>query len=614
MIRGPTTVSRHAGRDDADLVRGRGLRDDVAAIRRVLPQLWPADDPALRRRVAFCLGFVAVSSLVTGTVPLLFARAVDAYAGRLDPWLAAPILALVAYAVAAWVGRLLGQLYFLAYGPIEQRIVRRVSRQFFDHLHRLSLRFHLGRQTGGLSDIQARGLGGIRSMLNDSVFQILPLAIEVATILAIVMTRLSPLYAGLVAATLAAFAAVMTRGADTLRANMRLMNRISARAHGQALDSLINYETVKYFGAEAAIARRYDDELAEVERLAGRALALRSASGMAQVTVLSVGLGVMLALGGRDIEAGRMTVGSLVLVNSYLLRLARPLEMMGRIFRAVRTALANIEQLYQLLDETPEIRDAPDARPLPPGPGALAFEAVTFAYDERRPVLRDASFTVPAGSTLAVVGASGAGKSTLARLLFRFYDPTAGRILIDGADIRTVTQASLRAAIAVVPQDTVLFNSTLYDNIAFARVDATPDDVDAAAAAAQLDHFVASLPDGWDTLVGERGLKLSGGEKQRVAIARAILKRPRLFVFDEATSALDSATEQAIQAQIAAVAKSATTLIIAHRLSTVTHADRIIVLEHGRIVEHGRHAELVALGGRYADLWERQHRAGAVTR
>ncbi len=609
MAQAQNNFGRHGGRREDPFLGQRGFAQDWATLRRITPFIWHADDAELKRRIVFCLGFVALSALVTGGVPLLFAMAIDAYAGKASPLALTPIGIIAAYAATSWLQRLFDQGYFIAYGPIEQRITRRVSRTFFRHLHGLSLRFHLGRRTGSLSDILGRGLGGIRDILASSLFQILPLIIEVVTIGAIVLLRLSPLYAAIVLATLVSFAWVMTIGADEIRGNMRNINRANAEAHGQAIDSLINYETVQYFGVEDAIAERYDAQLHAIEDLALQQQRLRSLTGMAQMTVLSIGLALLLVMGGLDVESGAMSVGGLVLVNTYLLRLARPLETMSRIFRTLRTALSNVEQVFLLLDEDPEVRDASDAVPLPAGPGAIRFEQVGFSYDERRPILENFSFDLPAGKTLAIIGASGAGKSTIVRLLFRFYDPTEGRILIDGADLRRLTQASLRAAIAVVPQDTVLFNETIYDNIAFARAGASRTEIEAAARAAQLEAFVASLPDGWGTLVGERGLKLSGGEKQRVAIARALLKRPRIFIFDEATSSLDSLTEQAIQAEIASVSRGSTSLIIAHRLSTIVHADQILVLDEGRIVEHGNHRDLVGADGPYARLWQRQNRA-----
>jgi ATP-binding cassette, subfamily B, heavy metal transporter len=379
-----------------------------------------------------------------------------------------------------------------------------------------------------------------------------------------------------------------------------------AIAHGKAVDSLLNYETVKYFGNESHIADRYDASLARVEDLTVRALGFRSLTGILFATILGLGTGLILLLALGRVTAGAMTLGELVLVNAYLVQLTRPMERLGQLYRSIKQAFVDLEQLIELLAEEPEVEDRPAAIALPAGPGAVTFEGVSFAYDPARPILQGIDFRLTPGRRVAVVGPTGAGKSTIARLLFRFYDPTRGRVLIDGHDLRDVTQASLRATIAVVPQDTVLFNDTIGYNLAFGRPDATPAEVEAAARAAQLHDFIAGLPDGYATLVGERGLKLSGGEKQRVALARAILKRPRILILDEATSALDSATEQTIQRRLRGALGGVTTLVIAHRLATIVDADEILVLDKGRIVERGPHEQLLARGGLYADLWRRQ--------
>lgn len=379
-----------------------------------------------------------------------------------------------------------------------------------------------------------------------------------------------------------------------------------AAAHGQAVDSLLNYETIKYFNREELIAQRYDGSLAEVERLTVKSLRFRSTVGIVLVTVIAGGMAAILLLATRRVGQGAMTIGEFVLVNTYLLQLIRPMERLGQLYRSIKQSLVDLEQLLALLDERPEVVDRPGAKPLQPGPGAVTFEHVSFHYGAGRGTLEDISFTVEPGRRLAIVGPTGAGKSSIARLLFRFYDASGGRILIDGQDICQRTQASVRAAIGVVPQEAVLFNDTIGENIAIARPNARPAGIEAAAAAAALDRFIEVLPDGYATLVGERGLKLSGGEKQRLAIARAILKRPRIFIFDEATSALDSATEQAVQANLAAISEGTTTVVIAHRLSSIVAADEILVLDRGRIVERGDHASLVRANGLYADLWRRQ--------
>lgn len=586
-----------------------GHAADLRAMGAVMPYLWPRDDRAMRLRVMLSIAILFLTALLNALLPVLFAAAID----QLTPSdasliVVAPIALLFTWGVVFWVARALNELRWILFGPLEQRVRRKLGLAIFDHLHTLSLRFHLSRRTGMLSRVQERGLESTADLLFNLVFVIAPLIAEIIVITIIVLGKFEWHYAIIMAVTLTVFLLAVVFGSEVLRRFQRPAVIKASEAHGKAVDSLLNYETVKYFGNEDYVSGRYDVELTEVERLTVRSLVFRSLLGVAQMTVLGLGAGAILVLGGMDVAAGTMTIGAFVLINTYLLQLVRPLERLGNLYRSIKQALIDLEQMISILDERPEITDVPDAPVLPDGRGTIRFENVSFAYDPRRPILKNVSFEVDAGRKLALVGPSGGGKTTIGRLLFRFYDPASGTVKIDGADIRTVTQHSVRAAIGVVPQDTVLFNEEIGENIAFGRPGATRDDVIEAAELAQISGFIDSLPDGFDTVVGERGLKLSGGEKQRVAIARAVLKRPRIFLFDEATSALDSHTEQAIQKSLTDVSKGSTTVVIAHRLSTVIDADQILFIEAGEIRERGSHLQLLATGGHYAALWNRQQR------
>lgn len=587
-----------------------GHKADLKAIAAVMPYLWPRDDRSMRLRVVLSVGILLLTAILNALLPVLFAIAID----RLTPsgtslLVVAPVALLLGYGFIFWFSRSLNELRWILFGPLEQRVRRRLGLAVFEHLHTLSLRYHLSRRTGMLSRVQERGLEATADLLFNLVFVIAPLVAEIVIITAVVLARFEAHFAVIMAMTLSLFLFAVIFGSEILRRYQRPAVIKASEAHGKAIDSLINYETVKYFGNEKYVSSRYDGELAEAERLTVRSLIFRSLLGVAQMTVLGIGAGAIVVLGGMDVASGAMTIGAFVLINTYLLQLVRPLERLGNLYRSIKQALIDLEQMVRIFEEKPEVTDAPAAPLLAEGSGTIRFENVSFAYDPRRPILKNVSFDVEAGRKLALVGPSGGGKTTIGRLLFRFYDPAEGTVLIDGQDIREVTQHSVRAAIGVVPQDTVLFNEEIGENIAFGRPGATREDVMEAAELAQISGFIASLPDGFDTVVGERGLKLSGGEKQRVAIARAVLKRPRIFLFDEATSALDSHTEQAIQQSLTEVSRGSTTVVIAHRLSTIIDADQILFVEAGEVLERGSHLQLLAKGGHYAALWERQQRS-----
>jgi len=588
----------------------------------ILPFLWPRDDLRLKLWLVGAIAILIATAAVSATAPILLADAIDRLepvVGKVRPGDVAALAIvglLVGYGAMHWLSRVLNEFRWLIYGRVEQRTRRRVGLVVFRHLHSLSLRFHLARRTGSISHILDNGMRGIEDLLFDCIFLILPLVAQILIIAGIMLVKFQSLFAVVIVVILLLYVSALIIGSEWLRKHQRRAVVVGTKAQGMAIDSLLNYETIKFSGNEEYVARRYDDALGEVERLKVRSSTWRSLTGIIQVSIMGVGITTIVLMACDGVLAGEMTIGGFVLVNTYLLQLIRPLDRLGYLYREIKQALVDLEQMMGLLDEQPEIVDEPDARPLPLGRGRIVFDSVSFAYDARRPVLHRISFTLPESRTVALVGPSGAGKSTIGRLLFRFYDASEGRITIDGADVRKVTQDSLRAAIAVVPQDTVLFNESLYYNIAFGRPDCGREEVEQAARMAQIHDFIASLPDGYDTVVGERGLKLSGGEKQRVAVARAVLKNPRIFLFDEATSSLDSHTELAIQQNLNAVSRNTTTLIIAHRLSTVVHADEILFFEDGRIVERGSHAKLLAADGRYAAMWRRQqeHReADAMT-
>jgi len=577
-----------------------------STLRTLFPYLWPPGKTGLKARVVAALLCLFAAKAATVYVPLLYKQAVDELGKGAPGTVTVPLGLILAYGTARVLSLLFSELRDALFARVGQHAIRSVGMQIFRHLHGLALRFHLARQTGGLNRAIERGTKGIQTLLSFLLFNILPTFFEIGLVCVVLWKMFDGWLALATGATVTLYMAYTLAVTEWRTKFRRQMNETDSEANTKAIESLLNYETVKYFGNEEHEARRYDASLTRYERAAVRSQVSLSILNVGQAVIISVGLTLVMWMAANGIAEGRYTLGDFVLVNTYLLQLYTPLSFFGFIYREIKQALIDMERMFELLGQDREVADRPGALPLRIEGGAVEFRDVHFGYDPRRSILKGVSFTIPAGKTVAVVGTSGAGKSTIARLLFRFYDADSGAILIDGQDVRDVTQASVRAAIGVVPQDTVLFNDTIRYNIGYGRPGATDAEIEAAARLAHIHDLILTMPDGYETKVGERGLKLSGGEKQRVAIARTILKNPAVFLFDEATSALDTHTEREIQANLREVSQGRSTLIIAHRLSTVADADEIIVLADGRIVERGRHPQLLAQGGIYAGMWTRQ--------
>lgn len=588
----------------------------LTVLRQLAPYIWPAGRPDLRMRVVWAMVALIIAKVITLAVPIAYKAIVDLLTGEASGkeitavgLAASPVFLIIAYGVGRVMMVVFAQFRDVWFTSVAQHAVRELANRTFRHLHALSLRFHLERRTGGLNRVIERGVTGVDTIVRMAVLNSIPTAVELLMISGLVAYYFGWIYVVVVLATVALYVGYTFWASERRIAIRRDMNDSDTEAHSKAVDSLLNYETVKYFGNEDLEARRFDSSMARYEKAAIRTYTSLGVLNTGQAVIFTVGTVICMLLAARDVASGALTIGGFVMINAILMQLYLPLNFMGMVYREIKQGLIDLETMFALLQEPAEIVDRPGAKPLRVDRGEVKFDNVSFAYDPDRQILKNISFTVPAGKMVAIVGPSGAGKSTISRILFRFYELSGGKVTIDGQNISDVTQSSLRAVIGMVPQDTVLFNDTIEYNIRYGRPDATEREVRDAARLAQIHDFIMTLPQGYDSLVGERGLKLSGGEKQRVAIARTILKAPPILMLDEATSALDSHTEKDIQDALERVARERTSLVIAHRLSTVVHADNIIVLDHGEIVEQGTHVELLARRGLYASLWTRQREA-----
>ena len=588
-------------------------------LRNLWPYIWPSDRSDLKQRVALAIVALVLAKIVTVLVPYAYKWATDALTAPVGEggagvpaFAVVPIMLVVAYGAGRILMIGLNQVRDALFAKVGQHAVRQLAYKTFSHIHTLSLRFHLQRKTGGLSRVIERGIKGIEIIVRFTILITLPTILEFGLVAGVIGYQFSWLYVVIVAGMITLYIWFTVKTSEWRIAIRREMNESDTDANSKAVDSLLNFETVKYFGNEKLEMSRFDNAMAGYERAAVRTLTSLAVLNFGQTVIFTLAMIACMGLSAQAVMAGTQTIGDFVMINALLIQLYQPLNFIGTIYREIKQGLTDIEAMFDLLDVDPEVADKPGAPALAVTQGSIRFENVRFHYDPEREILKDVSFEVPAGKTVAIVGPSGAGKSTISRLLFRFYDVTGGRILIDGADLRDVTQASLRAVIGMVPQDTVLFNDTIRYNIRYGRADASDAEVEEAAQMAQIGDFIKALPQGYETEVGERGLKLSGGEKQRVAIARTILKAPPVLILDEATSALDTHTEQEIQSALDTVSRDRTTLVIAHRLSTVVGADEILVLQAGQVVERGTHADLLATGGLYASMWERQREVDAA--